>query len=42
MIIEVNEIVNSLSSLLRQLMSPGIELRLALAPQPAPVFVDRS
>jgi PAS domain S-box-containing protein len=41
-IIDLNEVVEGLASLLRQLMPPRIELRLALSPQPVPVFVDRS
>jgi PAS domain S-box-containing protein len=40
-IIDANEVVDGLSSLLRQLMPASIELRLALSPQPVPVFLDR-
>lgn len=41
-IVDVNEVVDGLYSLLRQLMPDGIELQLALSTQPVPVFVDRS
>jgi PAS domain S-box-containing protein len=40
--IDLNEVVDGLSALLRQLMRAGVELRLALAPHPVTVFVDRS
>ena len=40
--IDLNEVVEDLSSLLRQLLPAGIDLQLALSPQPVPVFVDRS
>ena len=41
-LIDANDVVNGLSSLLFQLMPPDIELRLALAPEAVTVFVDRS
>lgn len=41
-LIDANDVVNGLSSLLFQLMPPDIELRLVLAPDPVIVFVDRS
>lgn len=41
-LIDLNEVVGSLESLLRQLMPEGIVLRLDLAPEPVVVFVDRS
>jgi two-component system cell cycle sensor histidine kinase/response regulator CckA len=40
--IDLNDVVKSLSSLLRQLIPVGIDVHLALSPQPVPVFVDRS
>lgn len=40
--IDANDVVKGLSSLLFQLMPPDIELRLALAPEEVLVFVDRS
>jgi PAS domain S-box-containing protein len=41
-VVDLNDVVEGLSSLLRQLMPAGIDLRLALSPQPVPVFVDPS
>jgi PAS domain S-box-containing protein len=41
-IVDLNEIVEGLLSLLQQLVPAGIDLRLAFSPQPVPVFVDRS
>ena len=41
-LIDINEVVSSLSSLLFQLMPPDIELRLALAPNSVIVFADPS
>jgi PAS domain S-box-containing protein len=41
-LIDLNEAVESLASLLRQLMTEGIDLRIVLAPEPVIVFVDRS
>jgi PAS domain S-box-containing protein len=41
-VINLNDVVDGLSSLLRQLVPAGIELRFALSPHPVPVFVDRS
>ena len=41
-VVDLNDIVDDLFSLLRQLVPAGIELRLALAPQPVHVFVDAS
>lgn len=40
--IDLNDVVDSLASLLRQLVPAGIDLRVVLSPQPVPVFVDRS
>lgn len=41
-VVDLNDVVEGLSSLLWQLMPGGIDLRLALSPRPVPVFVDRS
>ena len=41
-VIDLNEVVEGLSSLMRQLMPNGIDLRLALSPQPVIVFADPS
>ncbi len=41
-VIDLNDVVEGLSSLMRQLMPYGIELRLALSPQPVIVFADPS
>ena len=41
-VVDLNDVVEGLSSLLLQLMPTGIDLRLMLSPQPVPVFVDRS
>ncbi len=41
-VIDLNEVVEGLSSLMRQLMPSGIELRLDLSPQPTIVFADPS
>ena len=41
-VIDLNNVVEGLSSVLRQLTPAGIDLHLALSPQPVPVFVDRS
>ena len=41
-LIDLNEVIKGLSSLLRQLMPVDIKLRIALAPEPVIVFVDRS
>jgi len=41
-VIDLNDVVEHLSSILAQLVSPGIELRFDLSPQPVAVFVDRS
>jgi PAS domain S-box-containing protein len=41
-VVDLNDVVDGLSSLLRQLVPAGAELRFALWPQPVPVFVDRS
>ena len=41
-LIDLNEAVNSLASLLRQLMPSGVRLHLDLAREPVIVFVDRS
>lgn len=38
----LNEVVEGISSLLRQLMPASVELRLALSPDPVVVFVDPS
>ncbi len=40
--VDLNEIVEDLSSLMRQLMPAGIELRLEPSPQPVAVFIDQS
>jgi PAS domain S-box-containing protein len=40
--IDLNDVVEGLSSLMRQLIPDGIDVHLALSPQPVPVFVDRS
>ena len=40
--IDLNEVVGGLSSLLQQLVPAAVDLRLVPAPQPVPVFVDRS
>jgi PAS domain S-box-containing protein len=41
-LVDLNEIVDGLSSLLQQLVPADIDLRLAFSPQPVPVVVDRS
>ena len=41
-VVDLNDVVEGLSSVLRQLMPTGIDLRLALSPKPVPVFVDPS
>ena len=41
-LIDLNEVIERLSSLLRQLMPEDIHLHIALAPEPVIVFVDRS
>lgn len=41
-LIDANDVVKGLSSLLFQLMRPDMELRLVLAPEEVLVFVDRS
>lgn len=41
-VIDLNDVVEGLSSLMRQLMPEGVDLRLALSPQPVAVFVDHS
>ncbi|HEX4930144.1 MAG TPA: ATP-binding protein, partial [Gaiellaceae bacterium] len=41
-VVDLNDVVKGISSLTRQLMPNGVELRLALSPQPVAVFVDRS
>jgi signal transduction histidine kinase len=41
-VIDLNEVVEGLSPLMRQLMPYGIKLRLALSPQPVIVFADPS
>jgi signal transduction histidine kinase len=41
-VVDLNDVVECLSSLLRQLMPERVELRFALSPRPVPVFVDRS
>jgi PAS domain S-box-containing protein len=41
-LIDLNEVVDALFSLLSQLTPPRIELRVALSPRAVPVFVDRS
>jgi PAS domain S-box-containing protein len=41
-VIDLNDVVESLSSLLRQLLPDGIELCLTLSPQPVAAYVDRS
>lgn len=41
-VIDLNEVVDGLASLLGQLLPAGVRLRLALSPQPVDVFVDRS
>jgi PAS domain S-box-containing protein len=41
-LVDLNEIVKGVFSLLRQLMPSGIELRLALSAEPVVVFADRS
>jgi PAS domain S-box-containing protein len=40
--VDLNVVVGDLVSLLQQLVPEDIELRLALSPEPVPVFVDRS
>ena len=40
--LDANEIVESLSSLIRQLMPAGVELQLELSRQPVTVYVDQS
>ncbi|MGZ8740371.1 MAG: two-component system sensor histidine kinase NtrB [Gaiellaceae bacterium] len=40
--IDLNEVVDGLSTLLRQLLPAEVELRLVPAPEPVIVFVDRS
>jgi len=39
---DLNEVVHDLSSMLGQLVKPGVDLRLALSSEPVVVFVDRS
>jgi PAS domain S-box-containing protein len=41
-VIDLNDVVDGLSSLLRHVTPAGIELRFALSTQPVPVFVDPS
>jgi len=41
-VIDLNDVVGDLSSVLAQLVAPGVDLRLALSPEPIAVFVDRS
>jgi PAS domain S-box-containing protein len=41
-VVQLNDVVENLSSMLAQLVTPGIELRFALSPEPVAVFVDRS
>jgi signal transduction histidine kinase len=41
-VIDLNDVVKGISSLMRQLMPDGVELRLAFSPQPVAVVVDRS
>ncbi|MGZ8795424.1 MAG: two-component system sensor histidine kinase NtrB [Gaiellaceae bacterium] len=41
-VVDLNDVVEGISSLMRHLMPNGVELRLALSPQPVAVFVDRS
>jgi signal transduction histidine kinase len=41
-VIDLNDVIGGLVPLLSQLIPVGIELRLALAPAPVAVFVDRS
>ena len=41
-VVELNDFVSGLAPMLRQLIPAGIELRLAPAPRPVFVFVDRS
>lgn len=42
MVIDLNEVVDGISSLLGNLLPSGVELHLELSPQPVAVFVDRS
>jgi PAS domain S-box-containing protein len=39
--VDLNDVVEGLSPLLRQLIPVGVDVHLALSPQPVPVFVDR-
>jgi len=41
-VVDLNHVVESLDSVLRQLLPDGVELRLSLAPRPGLVYVDRS
>ena len=41
-VIDLNDVVEGLSSLLQQLLPDGIDLSFVLSPQPVPVFADRS
>ncbi|HEY8722259.1 MAG TPA: ATP-binding protein [Gaiellaceae bacterium] len=41
-IIDLNNAVENLASVLRQLLPASVELHFELSPQPVPVFVDRS
>jgi two-component system, cell cycle sensor histidine kinase and response regulator CckA len=41
-VIFMNEVVEELSTLLRQLLPAGVELSISSSPGPVPVFVDRS
>jgi PAS domain S-box-containing protein len=40
--VDLNDVAGGLSSLLRQLLPAGIDLKLALSPEAVPVFVDRT
>ena len=41
-VVDLNDVVDGLSSLLRQFVPAGVKLRFALSPHAVPVFVDRS
>ncbi len=41
-VLELNEVVEAISQLLRQLVPPRIDLVWSLSPAPVPVYVDRS
>jgi signal transduction histidine kinase len=41
-VVDLNDVVEGLSSVLRQLLPAGIDLQLKLSPEPVRVFVDRS